>query len=250
VSIPESKLSFNAVNRMAVSILFTFFSFTAAHAQTIRPVITEYTAKVARGSFELVNPGVVPLNVILEPKSFTVSETGEMSYRPLDKGIQLKLSAMSFQIRPEQTYIVFYEARADALPAWFVIYANIGGYRNTSAGMNIRLDLPHTVYILPKHSVGKSDIAIRPLGYAEDKGHLNFLITNNGPWFGRVLSSEVTGKGGASQGSGFPVFPHSSRMLSVACKPNQTPTALRLHLKNFKMEEPLTDLGDQQVCAP
>jgi hypothetical protein len=249
VSILQSKLSFHAIRRVFISILFTF-SLNAARAQTIRPVISEYTAKVAKGSFELVNPGVVFLNVILEPKSFTVSETGKMSYRPLDKGIQLKLSAMSFQIRPEQTYIVFYEARADSLPAWFVIYANIGGYRKTSAGMNIRLDLPHTVYILPKHSVDKTDIVIRPLGYGEDTGHLNFLITNNGPWFGRVLSSELTGKGGSTQGSGFPVFPHSARILSVPCKAKQTPTALRLHLKNFKIEEPLTDRGDQQVCAP
>jgi hypothetical protein len=235
---------------MGISILFIFFSLAVSRAQTIRPVITEYTAKVAKGSFELINPGVVPLNVILEPKSFTVSEIGDISYRTLDKGIQLKLSAMSFRIPPQQSYIVFYEASAESLPAWFVIYANIGGYRKNNAGMNIRLDLPHTVYILSKHSVDKTDIAIRPLGYSEDKRHLNFLISNTGPWFGRVLSSEVTGKGGATEGSGIPLFPHSTRILSVPCKARQTATGLRLHLKNFKIEEPLTAQGDQQACAP
>ncbi|HWX54876.1 MAG TPA: hypothetical protein VN176_09840 [Verrucomicrobiae bacterium] len=235
---------------MLASILFAFFTFTASHGQTIRPVISEYTANVAKGSFELVNPGVVPLNVILEPKSFTVTEAGEMTYRTLDKGIQLKLSAMSFHIPPEQTYIVFYEARAEALPAWFVIYANIGGYHKSNTGLNIRLDLPHTVYILPKHSVDKTDIQIRSLGYTGDKGQLSFLITNSGPWFGRVLSSELTGKGGTIQGSGFPLFPHSTRIVTEPCKASQVPTALRLQFKNFKIEEPVTDPGEHQPCVP
>src|ERR1700692_2362137 len=126
----------NAVPRMTVAILGALFLVSSGHAQAIRPVITEYTAKVAKGSFELVNSGLVPLSVIVESKSFTVSETGDIAYRPLDKGIQLKLSAMSFQIPPEQSYFVFYEARADVLPAWFVIYASIGGFRKNDAGMN------------------------------------------------------------------------------------------------------------------
>ena len=148
-----NKSNLHAANRLAAAILFALFFPLISYAQTIRPVISEYTAKVAKGSIELVNPGLTPLTVIVEPKSFSVSETGDISYRPLDKTIQLKLSAMSFQIPPQQSYFIFYEARAEDLPAWFVIYASIGGFRKTSAGMNIRLDLPHTVYILPKHSV-------------------------------------------------------------------------------------------------
>jgi len=247
--LPESKRTVLSANRMITSILFAFFVLTSCPGQTIRPVITEYTASTAKGSFELVNPGVVPLNVILEPKSFTVSETGEITYRTLDKGIRLKLSAMSFQIPPEQTYIVFYEARAEALPTWFVIYANIGGYHKSNTGLNVRLDLPHTVYLLPRHSADKTDIHIRYLGYA-DKGQLSFLITNSGPWFGRVLSSELTGKGGTIPGSGFPLFPHSSRMVTEPCKANHVPTAIRLHLKNFQMEEPVPDPGEHQPCVP
>lgn len=235
---------------MVAITLFALSCLTASFGQTIRPVITEYTANVAKGSFELVNPGVIPLNVILEPKSFTVSETGDITYRPLDKGIQLKLSAMSFKIPPEQTYTVFYEARAETLPAWFVIYGNIGGYHKSNTGLNIRLDLPHTVYLLPKHSADKTDIHIRSLGYAADKGQLSFLITNSGPWFGRVLSSELTGKGITIQGSGFPLFPHSSRIVTEPCKANHVPTALRLQFKNFKIEEPVPDPGAYQPCAP
>jgi len=237
---------------MAAAILFALFfpliSYAPIYAQTIRPVISEYTAKVAKGSIELVNPGLTTLTVIVEPKSFSVSETGDITYRPLDRTIQLKLSAMSFQIPPQQSYFIFYEARAEALPAWFVIYASIGGFRKNSAGMNIRLDLPHTVYILPKHSVEKSDILISSLGPTPDKAHLGFRVTNNGPWFGRALSTELAGKTGATQGSGFPLFPHSARIVQVPC--NQSPTALRLRLRNFKMEEPLPPSSESQTCAP
>ena len=65
---------------MAVVILFALFFLPLSHAQTIRPVISEYTAKVAKGSIELVNPGLTPLTVIVEPKSFSVSETGEIAF--------------------------------------------------------------------------------------------------------------------------------------------------------------------------
>jgi hypothetical protein len=250
VSFPLHKSNLHAADRIAAAILFALFFLPLSHAQTIRPVISEYTAKVAKGSIELVNPGTIPLTVIVEPKSFSVSEKGAIAYRPLDKGIQLKLSAMSFQIPPQQSYFIFYEARADVLPAWFVIYASIGGFRRNSSGMNIRLDLPHTVYILPKRSVEKSEILISELGPTPDKAHLGFRVTNTGPWFGRALSSELTGRGGATQGSGFPIFPHSTRIVEVPCHENQAATALRLRLRNFKMEEPLSNPAESQACAP
>jgi hypothetical protein len=218
----------------------------AAKAQTIRPVISEYTSKVAKGSIELVNPGLVPLTVIVEPKSFTVSENGDITYRPLDKSIQLKLSAMSFKIPPQQSYYVFYEAKADTLPAWFVIYANIGGFRTNQSGMNIRLDLPHTVYILPKHSVERSDLLVSSLGVSKTGDHLNFLVTNSGPWFGRALSTEISDSHGTTQGGGFPIFPNSRRIVQVPC--SQSATALRLRLKNFKVASPVTATGPP--CAP
>jgi hypothetical protein len=247
-------MKLNAANRMAAAILFALFVLPLSYAQTIRPVISEYTSKitkkVAKGSFELVNSGLVPLNVILDPKSFSVSEKGDITYRQLDKSIQLKLSAMSFRIPPEQSYFVFYEARADVLPAWFVIYSNIGVVRKDNAGMNIRIDLPHTVYILPKHSVEKSDILISALGPTSDKTHLGFLVTNTGPWFGRVLSTEFIGKGGTAQGSGFPIFPHSARIVEVPCQGNQPATTLRLRLRNFKLDEPVSEPNRSNVCAP
>src|SRR5215467_7956724 len=96
-------------------------------AQTVRPVINEL-GNPAKGRVEYVNDGLTPLNVVLEAKSFTVSEQGDISYRLLDPDIHLKLSATSFRIQPKQTYYVFYEASAPPSPAWFVIYASFSGF--------------------------------------------------------------------------------------------------------------------------
>src|SRR5258706_15755781 len=110
-----------------------------ASAQTVRPVITELGTP-AKGRVEYVNDSLTPLNVVLEARSFTVSESGEIAYRPLDPGIHLKLSTTSFRIQPQQTYYVFYEANSPQSPSWFVIYANLTGFAfRTAPGMNVRL---------------------------------------------------------------------------------------------------------------
>ena len=239
-----------AANRVLCLTLFAIFCASMSLAQTVRPVISEYTAKVAKGSIELVNPSATPLTVIMEPKSFTVSSTGDIAYRPLDKNIQVKLSATSFQIPPQQSHFVFYEARADVLPVWFVIYADIGGYKKTSEGMNVRLDLPHTVYILPKQSASKSEIQVQSLGLSDDKTRRRFSVTNSGPWFGRVLGSQLAGKGNSWQGSGFPVYPHGVRIVEVPCKAILPNAELRLRLKNFTLAEPVFDAAESAACAP
>src|SRR5262245_9010890 len=100
---------------------------TPLHAQTIRPVIVEYVKNKAQGRFELVNDGVTPLNVVLEPKSFDITEAGEPIYRPLDPRIHLRLSTMSVRIPAKQSRFVFYEASCDSLPAWFVIPCTFSG---------------------------------------------------------------------------------------------------------------------------
>ena len=70
-----------------------------AAAQTVRPLINEL-GNPSKGRVEYVNDGLTPLNVVLEARSFTVTETGDINYRPLDPDIHLKLSATSFRIQP------------------------------------------------------------------------------------------------------------------------------------------------------
>src|SRR5215471_6032705 len=69
-------------------------TFVFVQAQTVTPVIDENVVKAAgkkaKGKIEYVNTSLQPLAVTLETQSFTVSDTGEMLYRPLDAGIHVK----------------------------------------------------------------------------------------------------------------------------------------------------------------
>ena len=181
----------------------------------MRPVINEL-GNPAKGRVEYVNDGLTPLNVVLEAKSFTVSENGEISYRPLDPNIHLKLSATSFRIQPQQTYYVFYEASAPPSPTWFVIYASFSGFAfRTAQGMNVRLQLPHTVYLLPKQRVEKADVRVVRAEINADDNKVLLEVENTGDNFGRVLQTQLAKRRKKQEAPGFPIFPHSRRILEV-----------------------------------
>lgn len=231
-----------ALSLLTSTILALAFS-TAACAQTVRPVISEL-GNPAKGRVEYVNDGLTPLNVVVEARSFTVSENGELSYRPLDSSIHLKLSATSFRIQPQQTYYLFYEASAPPSPAWFVIYASFSGFPfRTAQGMNVRLQLPHTVYLLPKQRAQKADIHVvrAELNAAENKVLVE--VENTGDNFGRVLETQLAGGKKKQDAPGFPIFPHSKRILEVPLDPKSerdaAPTEVSFQFDNFKVEEKL-----------
>lgn len=212
---------------------------TFAAAQTVRPLIDEM-GNPAKGRIEYVNDSLGPLNVVLEPKSFTVSETGEITYRPLDSNVHLKLSATSFRIQPQQTYYVFYEANSTAIPAWFVIYALFSGFPfRTQQGMNVQLQLPHTVYLLPKQSVEKSEVHITRADFDSDNNQVVLEVENTGDNFGRVLQTQLGYSRKKEESPGFPVFPHSRRIIEVPVENGEAPNDLILHFQNFKVEQQL-----------
>jgi hypothetical protein len=59
--------------RFLTSGIFVLVLSAGAVGQTVRPVISEL-GNPAKGRVEYVNDGLTPLNVVLEAKSFTVSE--------------------------------------------------------------------------------------------------------------------------------------------------------------------------------
>src|SRR5918993_3143719 len=129
-------------------------------AQTVRPAVVEYPNQ-ARGKFELVNESLFPLTVVLEPRGFHVEPTGELIEEPLDTTrVQVKISAMSFRIPPRETYTVFYEATTKAFPSWFLISSTMTGAR-TQTGLNVRIELPHVVYLLQPQTLRRADVAVR-----------------------------------------------------------------------------------------
>ena len=222
-------------------------------AQTVRPLINELS-NPAKGRVEYVNDGLTPLNVVLEAKSFTVSETGEIAYRPLDANVHLKLSATSFRIQPQQIYYVFYEASSPQSPSWFVIYAAFSGFPfRTAQGMNVRLELPHTVYLLPKQSVEKSEVHVARAEISPGGDKFLLEVENTGNNFGRVLETHLMYPKKKQEAPGFPIFPHSKRILEVPLEEKvqvgNLPQGVTLQFQNFKVEQNLQAHSDSSAPA-
>ncbi|HZQ93774.1 MAG TPA: hypothetical protein VFA67_02115 [Candidatus Sulfotelmatobacter sp.] len=219
-------------------------------AQTVRPLINEL-GNPSKGRVEYVNDGLTPLNVVLEAKSFTVTETGEILYRPLDPDIHLKLSATSFRVQPQQTYYVFYEASSPKSPQWFVIYAAFTGFNfRTAQGMNVRLELPHTVYLLPKAGVERPDIIIDRAELDPAANKVTLEVENQGDNFGRVLETQLVYNKKKQEAPGFPVFPHSKRILEIPltekAEGENVPVEVSVQFQKFKLEQKLQRAREAQ----
>ncbi len=244
---------FGTVSRPLASGLLLLVMSAAAGAQTVRPLINELS-NPAKGRVEYVNDSLTPLNVVLEAKSFTVSEMGEIRYRPLDADVHLKLSATSFRIQPQQTYYVFYEASAPQSPSWFVIYASFSGFAfRTAQGMNVRLQLPHTVYLLPKQQVEKPEVRIERAELNANENKVVLEVENSGNNFGRVLQTQLVYSKKKQEAPGFPIFPHSKRILEVPldvkAEGENVPVEVSLQFQNFKVEEKLQRKKDPEPAV-
>jgi hypothetical protein len=226
------------LDRVRIASLLLVLGMTGPlGAQTVRPAVVEYPEQ-ARGKFELVNETLFPLTVVLEPRGFHVEPTGELIEEPLDTTrIHVKISAMSFRIPPRETYTVFYEATAKAFPAWFVIASTLTGAR-TQSGLNVRIELPHVVYMLQPQPLRRADVAVRMFEFDSASKRVRVELENLGASLGRVLSSEISAEGKkATPGGAFPLFPYSRRMLQIPWSEDLTPERLVLRFANFTVEE-------------
>lgn len=230
---------------LRASCLFFLFSAWPLFAQTVQPLIDENvvkgTGKSTSGKIEYINDSLHTLSVVLEARSFTVSDTGDLSYRPLDESIHVKFSTMSFRISPKQNFFVFYEASADKLPSWFVVYATFGGFKErTQEGFRIQIQLPHTIYLLPKQELQKEELVVRAAEYRHSEKKVVVRVENTGPSFGRVLEADVTSMKDRATLGGFPVFPFSQRQVDIPWDTNGSPSKLELRLAHFKLEQGVT----------
>lgn len=227
------------VLRILLLCVAGFLTVSPLRAQSVRPVIAEYIEK-ARGRFDLVNDSLLPLNVVLEAKSFSVAEDGSPAFRSLDKDIHLKLSQKSFRIPPQQTYYVFYEATAPRYPAWFVIYASFSGLPQQS-GLNVQIELPHTVYMGQKVALTRDEVQLGRAEYLPGSNQVQIEIRNIGDRLGRVSEVEVRSDREKTVYPGFPLMPGSHRVVSVEWKLGVPPQRAIVQFKNFKVETPLQE---------
>jgi hypothetical protein len=216
-----------------------------ARAQTISPVIQEYQQK-ADSRFQVYNDADVLLTVTLEPFSFSVDSKGTATFRKLDPGIHVQLSATSFRVQPKQTYYVFYKATAENLPGWFCIYATFTG-ASTANGLKLAFKLPHTVYLLDKTPLERSQVQwVRAQTSADsDKQRITAEVENTSPGFGRVRQIEVTTALGKQAFPGFPLFPGQRRLIELDWSGPGTPQNIVLTFDRFKTETGLQTISAQ-----
>ncbi|TPW10487.1 MAG: hypothetical protein FD129_1900, partial [bacterium] len=208
-----------------------------AIAQSIRPVVVEYREK-ARSKFELVNDSLLPVRVVLEPKSFTITAAGQAIFRDLDPRIRLRLSAMTLRIPAHQSRWVFYEAETDSLPAWFTIYATFT-CDDRGDGLRVEVELPHTVYLLQKHPLEEADVRLTLLGQRGADPVMRVAVDNLGDRLGRVREAMVRAGGREVSLGGFPLTPHGRRILEFRLPGNEAAGDLNLTFANFSRSLPL-----------
>jgi len=207
----------------------------AASSQTIQPVIVEYQQK-ADGRIDVTNDTLTPMAIVLEPRSFSISEDGHGIYRALDPTIHLKLSTTSFMLGPKQTYYVFYKATADALPAWFTVYTEFS-QPGTSPGLKLRFMLPHTVYLYQKQPTEKTSIHLANASYRALDKQIVCDIRNDGPGLIRVQDVRAIADKASVQNGGFPLLPGTSRHLAIDWKERGVPDQIVLHFPRFDLKE-------------
>ena len=209
-------------------------------AQSVSPPIAEYQER-ARSSFQLQNASIFPITVVLEVRGFSITEQGEVVDTPLDTSrIHVKLSEMSFRLPPRGSRTVFYEASSDSLPAWFNILSAMSGAR-TESGLNVRVLLPHVVYLNQKKPLRKEEVAIRRFEFDATSKRARVQLENLGPNLGRVYQLQVSdGRKNSQPGGGFPLIPHSRRWAEVEWDKDTPPSQLTLRFSRFSIDTVLS----------
>ena len=210
----------------------------ASLAQSVQPVIVEYKGK-ADGKLAVTNNTLMPMVVVLEPKSFSITPEGKGIFRPLDKDIHVELSAMSVKLQPKQTYYVFYKASSERLPAWFTVYATFVSAQH-SPGLDVRIMLPHTVYLYQKQPLVLADVQVKDVIYSTRLRKVICTLNNAGDSLARVQEVKASGQHESSDIAGFPFLPGMERRLEIDWKEDTPPTELSLKFEHFSMKRPVT----------
>jgi hypothetical protein len=226
--------------RLVVLGLSLLLPMRQLRAQSVSPPIAEYQER-ARSSFQLQNASIFPITVVLEVRGFSITEQGEVIDTPLDTSrIHVKLSEMSFRLPPRGSRTVFYEASSDSLPAWFNILSAMTGAR-TESGLNVRVLLPHVVYLNQKPALRREDVAIRRFELDPALKKARVQLENLGPRLGRVYQLTVSdGSKTSRPGGGFPLMPHSRRWADVEWESDARPTQLTLRFSRFTIDTAIT----------
>jgi hypothetical protein len=178
------------------------------------------------------------ISVIVEPQSFTVDTAGNPRFLPLDPSIRLTLSPTSFEIPPQATRFVLYEASSETLPAWFVINST---FSKLPAG-----DPPatsphsHMVYLLQRDRLTREDVRIEAATYERSTKTMEFTIFNSSKKLGRVIQWELEGTKELQTGGGFPLYPGSRRVVRTKWESVRAAETVSLRFADFSLTQALS----------
>lgn len=230
---------FASARAAIVAILIASLASTAGGAQTISPPVVEYTER-ASASFQVTNPTLTPLVVVLDVRGFVVAENGLMADVPLDTSrVKVQLSEMSFRLPPRATRTIFYEATADSAPAWFHVIATFTGGRAAN-GLNLRIELPHVVYLNQRDALVREDVLVRSAAVDTAGKFVRVVVENISERLGRVLEINALGGPSTIEGGAVPLFPRSSREVRLPIADGPPPNRIALRFAGFSMDHPIT----------
>jgi len=210
-------------------------------AQTIQPMISEYKIH-GDGKFAVTNNSLSPMVVLLEPMSFSITPEGRGIFRSLDAGIHVALSSSSLKLAPGQTSYVFYKADADTLPAWFTVYATFSSPRHGD-GLDVRLMLPHTVYLLQKTPLALEEVHVSDAHYSAETRKVICTLENVGGSLGRLQELRASGPHSSADGGGFPLLPGSLRQVELPWTSTEPPREMVFRFEHFSIKKPVTADG-------
>jgi hypothetical protein len=117
-----------------------------------------------------------------------------------------------------------------------MVLASMTGAR-TEAGLNVRLELPHVVYLLQKEPLSRGAVSVRAFDFDSTARQAVLELENSSAALGRVVGSELSagGRHGTPFG-GFPLFPLSRRRVTVPWDGAEAPDRLLLRFAHFTVE--------------
>lgn len=224
---------------MRWALLILAFASTEGAGQSVDPPFAVHQGR-ARSSVLVTNGSLEPLAFVIEPMRFDIAACGGLGLTPLDTTrIHLSLSAMSGRIPAKQTRRIFYEAKADALPAWFALKFSFGPARR-DAGLSIRLELTHFVYLSQEAPVLPEEIEASEARYDPLRRRLSIRVTNRSAKLTRLSSLGLVNVEDEEVAvEACPLLPGHSREFDVPWGDPRPPHLVRLRFPGFVIERPV-----------
>jgi hypothetical protein len=121
----------------------------------------------------------------------------------------------------------------------------------TQNGLNVRILLPHVVYLNQKQSLPREDVAINAFVFDSVQKKARVQLENRGPNLGRVHQMTVANQRSTSQPSGgFPLLPRRRRWAEVEWDGTTPPTRLVLKFSRYTIDTVLIPVPASLATDP